>query len=286
MERLTDFQEQVVEWANGRSDIQAVLLVGSLARETYPADEWSDVDLILFADDIEVFVRQDGWLADFGEVVVPVFERHQCGDIEWLVLFADGLQADFYFTRGGVVDLSAVIDRASYKPVIQRGAKLLYLRAGLDFEVPTAVLQSAPQPDETEFVALVNGLLMNGHKMAKFVQRGDIVRAKLVLETQIRSALLTLIAWHAQAQFGAEIDTWYNGHFLSEWADFRVLAALPNTYGNYSVDETWRSLFGTLILFRWLGEETAVSWDYTFPTEAAAQVLAWIREMYLANSNT
>jgi aminoglycoside 6-adenylyltransferase len=98
----------------------------------------------------------------------------------------------------------------------------------------------------------------------------------------MRPALLTMIGWHAQAMFGSERDTWYNGRYLSEWADPRVLLALPNTYGGYSVEATWRSLFSTLILFRWLGEETAVSWQYAFPVEAADQVMAWIREMYLA----
>lgn len=272
-------------WANGRSDIQMVLLVGSLARETHPADEWSDVDLILFADDIEVFVGQDGWLADFGGVLVPVFERHQSGDVEWLVLFADGVKADFYFTPGGE-NLAALVDSASYKPVIQRGAKLLYSRVGTMVELPTAVLQPPSRPDEAEFLSLINAVLMNGHKMAKLTRRGDVVRAKLVLESLMRPALLMMIAWHAQALFGAERDTWYNGRFLSEWADSRVLAALPNTYGGYSTAETWRSLFGFLILFRWLGEETAVQWQYTFPNEAADQILTWIREMYLDTTNT
>ena len=285
MDSLIRFQAQVVDWANGRSDIQAVLLIGSLARETHSADEWSDVDLILLADDIELFANGDGWLADFGEVLVPVFERHQNGDVEWLVLFADGVKADFYFTPGGE-DLSGIVDQASYKPVIQRGAKLLYSRPGTVFELPTAVLQPTPRPDEAEFIILVNTVLLNGHKMAKFTRRGDMVRAKLVLESLMRPALLTMIAWHAQAQFGSERDTWYNGRYLDEWADSRVLAALPNTYGGYSTEETWRSLFGTLILFRWLAEETAVSWDYAFPTEAADKVMAWIREMYLANINT
>lgn len=285
MKRYTKFLEYVVDWANGRSDIQAVLLIGSLAREMHPADEWSDVDLILFADDIEIYANQNDWLADFGNVLVPVFERHQSGDIEWLSLFADGVKADFYFTLGGE-NLAAIVDNASYKPVIQRGAKVLYSRSGTVVELPTAVLQPLSQPDETEFTALVNSVLMNGHKMAKFTRRGSVVRAKLVLESLMRPALLTMIAWHAQALFGAERDTWYNGRYLSEWADPRVQLALPNTYGGYSIEETWRSLFGTLILFRWLAEETAVSWQYEFPVEAADQVMAWVREIYLANTNT
>jgi aminoglycoside 6-adenylyltransferase len=282
MVAINAFLEKVAAWAEIHTDIQAVLLIGSLARETHPADEWSDVDLILFADDIEIYASQHDWLADFGDVLVPVIERHQSGDVEWLVLFADGVKVDFYFTPGAG-DLTAVIAQASYNLVICRGAKLLYSRPGTEIQLPPFKFDPFEPPDVTEFQTVVHEMLLNGYKMAKLIKRGDLVRAKLVLASQMRPTLLTMIAWHAQAVFGSERDTWYNGRYLDEWADPRVLAALPNTYGGFSDEETWRSLFGLLILFRWLAEEMAVSWDYAFPAAAADQVMAWIREMYLAN---
>lgn len=283
MKNIDLFLDQVVEWAESQSDIQAVLLIGSLARKDNPGDEWSDVDLILFADDIEMYATQSTWLADFGEALVPVFERHQSNDIEWLVLFAEGLKADFYFTLGSE-NLNDVIAQASYKSVIRRGARVLYTRVGIEIVLPDPVVETTVQPPEAEFLASIQSVLMNGHKMAKFTRRGDLVRAKLVLESLIRPALLTMIAWHAQAQYGPERDTWYNGRYLDQWADPRVLLALPNTYGGYSEEETWRSLFGTMIFFRWLAEETAVSWGFEFPVEAADRVMNWIREMYEGRS--
>jgi hypothetical protein len=84
------FQQNLIRWAESRADVQAVLLVGSLARDDHPADSWSDVDLILFVEDVEVFAREESWLAGFGKALLPVFERHESGDGEWLVLFADG----------------------------------------------------------------------------------------------------------------------------------------------------------------------------------------------------
>lgn len=285
MSRFTGFQEQVVAWAAGRSDIQAVLLIGSLARETHPADEWSDVDLILIVDDIERYANHSSWLAEFGDVVVPVCERHQSGDVEWLVLFANGLKTDFYFAPGGF-DLSYVIEQASYNFVIRRGAKLLYVRSDRTIQLPSFTAASTALPDMKAFLAVINEFMMNAHKMAKFTRRGDLVRAQLVLESQMRPLMLKMIAWHAQAQFGAECDTWYNGRYLSDWADPRVLLALPNTYSGYSAEETWRSLFGSLVLFYWLGEEMAVQQHYEFPTEAADQVMRWVQEMYPARSNT
>jgi hypothetical protein len=171
---------------------------------------------------------------------------------------------DFYFTMGAE-DLTAVLPSAAYFPVIQRGAKLWYQRPGVDLRLPDPQPAPAARPAEAEFLALVSAMFLYGHKMAKLMRRGDVVRAKMVLESVLRPPLLTLIAWHAQAMFGPERDTWYNGRFLAEWADPRVLAALPNTYGGYSAEETWRSLFGVLILSRWLAEETAVCWHFSFP---------------------
>ncbi len=278
------FQQNLIRWVESRADVQAVLLVGSLARDDHPADSWSDVDLILFVEDVEVFAHEESWLAALGEALLPVFERHESGDGEWLALFADGQKVDFYFTMGAG-DLTAVLPSAAYFPVIQRGAKLWYQRPGVDLHLPDPQPAPAARPAEAEFLALVGAMFLYGHKMAKLMRRGDVVRAKMVLESVLRPPLLTLIAWHAQAMFGPDRDTWYNGRFLAEWADPRVLPALPNTYGGYSTEETWRSLFGVLILSRWLAEETAVHWHFSFPEAAAEQVTAWIRELYLTKDN-
>lgn len=126
-------------------------------------------------------------------------------------------------------------------------------------------------------------MLLAGLKAAKFIRRGDLWRAHSLLDTEMRSHLLTLITWHARARFGPKHDTWYNGRYLETWADPRVLAALPATYSRFAAAETWQALLAMLILYRWLAEETADLSHLDFPHHAAEQTLAWIQAIYLTN---
>ena len=40
---------RIIAWAESRADILALVLVGSSARDELPADEWSDIDLVIVA---------------------------------------------------------------------------------------------------------------------------------------------------------------------------------------------------------------------------------------------
>lgn len=39
--------ENLVSWAQAQDDIRAAILIGSRARSDHPADEWSDLDVLL-----------------------------------------------------------------------------------------------------------------------------------------------------------------------------------------------------------------------------------------------
>jgi hypothetical protein len=39
--------ENLVSWAQAQDDIGAAILIGSRARSDHPADEWSDLDVLL-----------------------------------------------------------------------------------------------------------------------------------------------------------------------------------------------------------------------------------------------
>src|SRR5262249_51112850 len=64
--RVRAFLDEVVAWASDREDIRAVVLLGSQARAASPADEHSDVDVVLFADDPDPYFSDGDWLSRFG----------------------------------------------------------------------------------------------------------------------------------------------------------------------------------------------------------------------------
>jgi len=63
-------EKRIHDWAVRQPKMQAGLVVGSRARQDYTMDEWSDLDLILFAHAREELASDGSWLEQFGEVWV------------------------------------------------------------------------------------------------------------------------------------------------------------------------------------------------------------------------
>ena len=280
------WEHDFIVWARTRPDIQAAVVVGSRARLDRPADEWSDLDLILFTINPSAFVVQTGWLNELGEVWVTVL-NHTGHDPEWLVMFADGLKVDFVLAAvpegaGSTADLSQWLAVSPYQGVLQRGVRTLFDRndpqTKLILLLSERRIPTQPKPDE--FLAVVNHVLLYAARTARFLRRGELWRAKQQCDCDLKQRLLTMLEWHARATKGLEHDTWYDGRFLEEWADPRALATLPETFATYDKEDLWRALFVTLDLFRWLAAETAEQLGYAYPTLADNRVTGWLESTF------
>lgn len=269
---------EITAWAQARPDIHAVILVGSYARTDATADVWSDLDLVLFVSDPTSFVVAPSWLHRFGEVLAPSLHDTGRGTPEWLVLYANGTKADFMFVAGAG-DLPQMLAAFPYQDVLRRGVHVLVDKTA-SAEWPLAGLEPVPaiRPSATEFANAVYGVLVAADKTARLLRRGDLWRAKMLCDAEIKGHLLAMLAWHAQAH-GAR-DTWYDGRFLDAWADPRALAALPATFAFYDLADLWRALQATLDLFGWLAIETAAHWAVPFPAAAYDAVTARIRAIH------
>ncbi len=101
---VTDHRQQefngilnhVRSWAAGRSQIAAVALVGSWARNEQRMD--SDVDIVVLATDTEVFVRDEGWIADATPDQAVLVKTAEWGVlVERRLLLASGIELEFGF---------------------------------------------------------------------------------------------------------------------------------------------------------------------------------------------
>src|SRR5512145_1974056 len=92
--------EKIKGWSQQAPNIHAVILLGSQVRKEFAGDEWSDLDVLLLADDPQTLLRSNDWLAFLGERVCGVMEETP---LDWLqltwsvkrVLFADNRTIDF-----------------------------------------------------------------------------------------------------------------------------------------------------------------------------------------------
>lgn len=230
---------------------------------------------MLFTRNAERYVDDTAWMDQFGTVWAREFQRTRAGDPEWLVLYAGGLKVDFFFAPM-TGELSELLFGRRYAEVARRGVRVLLDKdSHKRLVMPDLVPAPQTKPSTAEFTAVSQKFHLYAYRTAMMLRRGDLWRAQTFINNELRPALLTMLAWQAQAIHGPEYDTWYDGRFLETWADPRALAALPATFAHYDFTDMRRALLALLDLFGWLKLETAVNWQY-HSLASEKQVSAWI----------
>jgi aminoglycoside 6-adenylyltransferase len=247
-----------------------------------PADDYSDLDLILFSLDPSLYTATSAWLHELGELWIATLNYIGPGDPEWLALFEGGIKADLLFVAAESDRLPAqMLAALPYQDVLARGVRVIYSGASEHQEssFPSASVSKTDLPSEQIFEATVNNALFAAERFAKFVRRGDFWRSQTVAIADLRRHMLILIEWHAQFHAEMKLDTWYDGRFMEKWADARVLDSLRDLdFGSDSVDKH-SALSKALKLIEWLATETAARLGYAFPTPGQSKAFAWLNDM-------
>jgi aminoglycoside 6-adenylyltransferase len=268
-------------WAVGRDDLRAAFVLGSRARRDRPADEWSDLDLLLLTTDPGLFLDQADWLTALGMPWLTFVEGQAVGEgRERRVLFAGGLDVDFapfpvetvraFAARGWPPEIATIL-RRGVSPVLDKDGL-----AALFATVP-ATTPVQPMPSEHEFTELLNDLWYHVVWTTKKLRRGELWTALACLDGYLQWHLLELIRWHARATHGADYEIWHAGRFIESWADPRAAAGLREVFARYEAQDAARALLALLALTHTVGTETAARLGYVYPAEGEAASTAWVR---------
>jgi aminoglycoside 6-adenylyltransferase len=275
---------RLTAWAEGEENIRAALIIGSRARRDHPADEWSDLDVILLARDPERYRATGAWIEEIGEPWLTFVERTPDGGHERRVLYAGGLDVDL------VPDAAEGSERAldegdlppMFRDMLRRGVRFLVDKDGLADRLP--VLAPEPPawepPDEAAFLNLTHDLWFHAVWTAKKLRRGELWMAHSCCDSYMKRRLLQMLAWHARASGDPARDTWMQGRFLEEWADPRAVAALGQAFARHDAEDVWRALHATMDLLAWLGRETAAALGFAYPAEGEAHARQVVAELY------
>jgi aminoglycoside 6-adenylyltransferase len=276
--------QRITAWSHKEPDIRAAMIIGSRARADHPADEWSDLDVLLFVRDPERYTRSADWVAGFGTVWLTFAERTPDGGAwERRVLYAGGLDVDFALNPAQWLEHMAANGLApEMADVIRRGVRVLVDKDSLVGKIlQLPLLDAAPflQPSQAEFVSAVSDFWYHSLWSAKHLRRGELWWAKAGCDGRLKSLLQQMIEWHAHAMRGATHDTWMRGRFLEEWADPRAVEQLSSVFAHYDRQDIARALWATMELFRWLAVETAKRWQYIYPASSDQAVTDLVRQL-------
>jgi aminoglycoside 6-adenylyltransferase len=247
--------------------------VGSGAREDHPADEWSDIDLVLVSSQAPSLLSSTGWLGVIGTPLFIITEKSPSGEvIERRALFEGGYDVD-------LIIVSPENARAGFpgnfvNQIAVRGVRVLFdkdaVLASLPMQVRTG--HTRQPPSAADFSEAVNDFWFHAVWTAKKLRRGELWVAKSCCDTYMKRILLRMVEWHAIVTREGAIDTWFEGRFLEQWASPMVLKELKKAFAHYDDSDVWSALTASMGLFHRIAAETAAHLRHDYPAETAKKV--------------
>jgi aminoglycoside 6-adenylyltransferase len=273
---IKQLEENIKNWADHDETIRAVLVVGSQARRDHPADDLSDLDLILFSSKPERHTQDDAWLRTFGDLWVAILDQTGDGAAEWLTIYASGEKVDLALYH--VDELStAALERSNWHSVCERGVYVLVDKDAQaadvlpkEFGSPTTL-----PPSADEFEMEVKRFWYEVAVVAKFIKRRELW-ASYERDLKVKRQLRQLIEWQAQAHGR---DTWHDGRFMMEWADTQIYTRLRDIFFQFDAAESWQALLESMNLFRELAQQLAAHYDFEYPQALDDNITRFIENL-------
>jgi aminoglycoside 6-adenylyltransferase len=275
MLNFDDLIERITSWAEANSDVRAALILGSRARTDHPADEWSDLDVLVFSHRTDQFIQSDEWAKAIAPAWLSFSERTGDGQSwERRTLYAGGLDVDVAFNPVEWLEAIQTEIPPVIADIIRRGIRILVdkdgkLRRILSLPIPQASLFE--KPTEQAFINATSDFWYHTLWSAKHLRRGELWWAKSGVDMHLKWLLQQMLEWHSQALKGDGYDTWLRGRFLEEWADPRAVEQLKEIFAHFDASDIAFALSNTMNLYRWLEDETATKWGYNVPLQGEEQ---------------
>ncbi len=170
-DRFREIRERLLELAQTDTDIAAIIEIGSQTRADQPADQFSDLDVILAAQEPSRYLYTEELISRLGNPLISFTEPTLAGATERRVLFEGSLDVDIVVVTPG--QLRAAAESGELAGILARGRRVLFDRMGI-----SDVLCTTPGQDpeklmfQEEFINTVNDFWFHTVWAAKKLRRG------------------------------------------------------------------------------------------------------------------
>lgn len=264
-DRYAQIKERILEIANADAGIMAIVAIGSSTRSELKADEYSDLDLIIAAE------NTDKWLygsipEKLGEMKISFVEPTLGGGMERRVLYDNALDVDMIVFTPEQLTAAAREGVASW--VCNRGYTVLYDTMGINELLSEYVVSEVnySQLSEAEYVNLVNDFCFHVVWAGKKILRGELWTAKMCIDAYLKNHMLKMLEMYTANKYHS--DVWHDGRFLDRWADESIKTSLPKCFAHYDRDDMISALAETKSLFAQTASEVAALKGYEYPEVA------------------
>lgn len=281
---------ELIQWAERKDSIRAMLLTSTRAVPNAPLDAFSDYDVVLIVKDIHPFHEERSWLEDFGEVLVaywdpiyldPDFGIEKFGNV---TQYADGLKIDF--TLCPLEMLRKIVNAPSLPAELDAGYRILldkdHLTDGI--KAPTYRAYIPVPPTNEVYQTIVNDFFSDPPYVAKCLLRGELLPAKWCLDYDMKHVYLRpMLEWLMGLHHNWSTPTGWLGKGLKKKLPPEIWSQLEATYAGADIAQNWEALFHTMALFRRVAMEVGEGLRYDYPLELDERVTAFVKDMQERN---
>lgn len=271
MDRYADIIKRLPALAAEDSGIRFAGIIGSAARENTPADEYSDLDVLLATETPERWFSGE-YPAALGNLRISFIEPTFCGGREYRCVYDADRDVDWIVLTPA--QLQTALSEGVAAQVMNRGFRVLYDSGGFSEQLARCVETpvSAPEMTAEEFSNTVNDFFFHNLWAVKKLRRGELWKAELCVDGYLKNLLLRMLE-----QYCADSrDVWHDGRFLDRWAPPDVTEELKNCFSRYDPDGVLTALRHTCRLFARLARAVAEKKGFPYPEDAERCALEFI----------
>ena len=264
-DRYAEIKRKIVGYAESDGNIESVVAIGSSTRDGIPADEFSDLDLIIATSEPGKWFSGE-YPAMFGNISISFIEPTLGGGMERRSIYDEDKDVDMIIFTPAQFETAIKDGTAGW--VMNRGYKILYDSGRFSVMISEHIRLAVDRPEmtETDFVNIVNDFFFHNIWAYKKLRRGELWSAKMCIDAYLKERLLKMIEQYEIVSSGA--DVWHDGRFIDRWAERAVIDELGSCFAHYDTDDCRKALCATHSLFARLASFVAEKRGFRYPTEA------------------
>ena len=277
---------KLIQWAEGRDAIRAMLLTSTRAVPNATVDELSDYDVVLVVEDIHPFHEERSWLKDFGEVLVtywdPIYPDPEYGLEKFgnVIQYADGLKIDF--TLWPLALLQKIVQSPALPAEMDAGYRILLDKDNLTQAIksPTYTAYIPVPPTKEAYQKAIEEFFSDAPYVAKCLLRGELLPAKWCLDYDMKHVYLRpMLEWLMGLHHNWSLPTGSLGKGLKKKLPPEIWSQLEASYAGADTADNGESLFRTMALFRQVAMEVGKGLGYDYPLDLDERVTAFVKNM-------
>jgi len=261
-----------------------MLLTSTRTKPGATVDAFSDYDIIIAVTDVRRYLENEGWLEDFGEVLVvyrdPVSYEYGFERFIRVCNYQDGTKVDYTVWPVGL--LQHVAGEPELPDYLDVGYTVLLDKDSLTDRLrpPTYMAHVPTAPTEREYQFLVEEFFNITIYVAKHICRGDLMPLKYCLDQVAKQEKLRrMLEWRIEVDHNWSLKPGAYGKGLKKHLTPETWTELESTYVGAREEENWEALFATIALFRRIAVEVADSLGFTYPEGLDQRVVKYLRDI-------